>query len=169
MHYILSLVLFFSFFGCVSTMQREENPFCSEYQFFTLDELRDSFVVEEKKEISTTGVIVKYENLLLINKPNIGVHIIDNSDTTHPINKKFLQILGNLDIAVKDGVLYADSYSDLLLIDIRDIDNIKVLKREKDIFHLDVTQALSSSENDTSPSFCFLPEVTEVVVSKDQL
>lgn len=64
------------------------------------------------------GKIFLYGNYIFLNEVDKGVHIIDNSNPATPVNKAFLPIPGNLDIAVKGNMLYADLYNDLLAIDI---------------------------------------------------
>lgn len=64
------------------------------------------------------GKIYVYGNYLFINEVNKGVHVIDNSDPSHPVNKSFINIPGNVDIAVKGTTLFADIYTDLLTLDI---------------------------------------------------
>jgi hypothetical protein len=56
-------------------------------------------------------------NIFLVEKEK-GIHIIDNSNPAAPVNKAFINIPGNEDIAVKGNILYADCYADLFAIDI---------------------------------------------------
>ncbi|RZK60664.1 MAG: hypothetical protein EOO91_00555 [Pedobacter sp.] len=81
-----------------------------------------------------TGKIYLYNDLLFINEPNKGVHIYSNVNPSAPVNLAFLQIPGNVDLAISNNILYADSYVDLLAFDISNISNIKQVKRLKDVF-----------------------------------
>lgn len=65
-------------------------------------------------------------NFIYLNEVNKGIHIIDNSNTSHPVQIAFLSIPGNLDIAIKGNILYADMYSDLLALDITDPHHAKI-------------------------------------------
>ncbi len=98
------------------------------------------------KEIENRGKIYTYKNLILINEPNLGIHIIDNSNRKNPINKVFLSIMGNIDMAVKDGYLYADSFMDMVIFDIRNLDNIVVENRVNNIFEYDKNQVLEDKD-----------------------
>jgi hypothetical protein len=51
---------------------------------------------------------------------NKGVHVFDNSNPSSPKAVSFINIPGNLDIAVSGHYLYADMYTDMLTIDIND-------------------------------------------------
>jgi hypothetical protein len=69
-----------------------------------------------------------------VNEYQQGIHIIDNSDPSNPVNLKFIEIPGNVDLAIKGNILYADSYVDLLSIDISDLDNIVEVDRDTNVF-----------------------------------
>lgn len=86
------------------------------------------------KAIEQPGKIYLYGNYIFLNEPNKGVHIIDNSDPSHPVDKTFIDIPGNLDIAVKGNILYADMYRDLVAVDITDPLNAKLVKTIPNVF-----------------------------------
>ncbi len=86
------------------------------------------------KEIQNPGKIYLYGKYIFLNEIDKGIHIIDNSDPASPKNIAFLDIPGNMDIAVKGNVLYADLYSDLVTIDITDPLNAAVKKYTNNIF-----------------------------------
>ncbi len=65
-------------------------------------------------------------NYIYLNELNEGIHIIDNSNPYRPSQIAFLSIPGNLDIAIKDNMLYADMYGDLVTFDISNPRNAKV-------------------------------------------
>ena len=68
--------------------------------------------------IQQPGKLFIYGNYIFLNEVDKGVHIIDNSNPARPVAKAFINIPGNLDIAVKGHTLYADLYADLVVIDI---------------------------------------------------
>jgi len=71
---------------------------------------------------------------LFINELNTGIHIYDNSDPSNPKNIGFLNIPGNLDMAVHDHYLYVDSYLDLVAIDISNPEAPVEAERVNDVF-----------------------------------
>ncbi|MDG1023194.1 MAG: hypothetical protein P8O72_04040 [Flavobacteriaceae bacterium] len=75
-----------------------------------------------------TGKILYYQNYIFINKPQEGIHLIDNSDPSNPINEAFITLKGNIDLSIIDGYLYADQFSALVVIDIRDLNNIQFIE-----------------------------------------
>lgn len=91
-----------------------------------------TYGVEAAKPIGLAGKIYGFGNLLLVNEQGKGVHIYDNTDPKNPVNKLYVRIPGNHDIAMRKGILYADSYRDLLAIEIS-ADTAIVLKRIPDV------------------------------------
>lgn len=73
---------------------------------------------EVPRELSQPGKIYYYNNTLFVNEMQQGVHVIDNSNPSSPVNLAFIEIPGNIDIAIRGNILYADSYIDLVAIDI---------------------------------------------------
>ncbi|MDR2040786.1 MAG: hypothetical protein LBP98_00510, partial [Tannerella sp.] len=63
-----------------------------------------------------------------------GIHIVDVSNPSQPQHTGFIEVPGCVDIAVRDQSLYADSYVDLVAIDISDPTRPKVTERLNDVF-----------------------------------
>ena len=63
-----------------------------------------------------------------------GIHVLDNSNPSQPEHLGFIKIAGNLDMAIKENILYADNYSDLLAIDIANVQQPRLLCRVEGIF-----------------------------------
>jgi hypothetical protein len=76
-----------------------------------------------------SGKIYAYGNYIFVNDKLKGVHVIDNSNPASPKKISFIKIAGNVDISVKDNYLYADSLTDLIVLDISDLDNIRIVNR----------------------------------------
>lgn len=72
------------------------------------------------QQVEHPGKIFLYGNYLFLSEVDKGVHIIDNSNPASPVRKAFINIPGNLDIAVKGNTLYADLYTDMVVVDISD-------------------------------------------------
>jgi hypothetical protein len=72
------------------------------------------------KELKVPGKIYIRGNYLFINEVNKGVHVFDNSNPSSPKAVSFINIPGNLDIAVSGHYLYADMFTDMLTVDIND-------------------------------------------------
>lgn len=75
--------------------------------------------------VTAPGKIYVYGKYLLINEVRRGIHVFDNSDITDPQPLAFLQLLGNIDMAIKDDVLYADCMGELVAINVNSFDHIE--------------------------------------------
>ncbi|MGF6849654.1 hypothetical protein QFZ51_004889 [Chitinophaga sp. W3I9] len=84
---------------------------------------------EAPKEIILTGKIYVKDQYIFVNEPYAGIHIIDNSNPSSPQKVSFINVMGNIDIAIKGDFLYADSYADLIVFNISDPRNIRFVKR----------------------------------------
>lgn len=101
----------------------------------TISEIRAGEVVNEApRELCEPGKIYFYNNHIFINEGRDGVHVIDNTSPESPVNIGFINIPGSEDISIKNGFLYANSYIDLLTIDISDLHNAVIVERTESVF-----------------------------------
>lgn len=99
----------------------------------SLSEFESGGEVIAPKPIEESGKIYAYNNYIFINDKYKGVHVIDNKNPENPVKIAFIKIAGNVDISVKDNYLYADSLKDLLVFNIANKDNIKLVNRLKNV------------------------------------
>lgn len=97
-------------------------------------EIYTSVKSDQPQPIESPGKIFLSGNYIFLSDVKKGVHIIDNSDPAHPAEKAFINIPGNVDIAINGNVLYADLYTDLVVIDISDPAHSKVVKIIPNVF-----------------------------------
>lgn len=103
--------------------------------YYTKDSLIASTKVVEAREIKNTGKIYVFGNYVFINEVDKGIHVVDNTNPTSPVKKSFIAIPGNVDMAIRDSILYADSYNSLVAINITDLENVKIEKVIEDMFN----------------------------------
>ena len=130
------LLLVFMLSGCTDSCTTTTTYTYYEPVYKTTEEIRAAVRIEEPRELGSPGKIYIYDKYLFINQPNEGIHIIDNSDKRDPKTISFINIPGNFDLAVKDNVLYADSYIDLLAFDISQPTLVKLVERVENAFPL---------------------------------
>jgi len=105
-------------------------------KMITVDQMRALPVgLTKATPAKKTGKIYIYNDYLFINEPGEGIHIYNNTNPGAPINIAFVQIPGNVDLAIHNNILYADSFIDLLAFDISNISNIRQVKRVTDVFN----------------------------------
>ena len=102
--------------------------------YMSYEDLRSAVSTESAREIVRPGKIYFKDNYIFINEVMEGVHVIDVSNPSTPSEIAFIRIPGNVDIAIKENVLYADSYVDLVAIDVSDLNNMQEVGRVEDIF-----------------------------------
>lgn len=128
------LLLITLFGGCQDTCERSYTYTLYEPIYMSFDDLRAAVKTEAPQEIQQAGKIYIIGKYLLVNEPNKGIHVFDNSDPSAPKNLSFINIPGNIDMAVKGNILYADSHIDLVAFDISNSANITEVGRVENIF-----------------------------------
>lgn len=83
--------------------------------------------------IFESGKIYAYQTYVLVNDRYKGIHIIDNSDPANPSKIGFINIPGNLDMAVKNDILYADSWLDLYVFDFSNPTNVTLINQLEEV------------------------------------
>ena len=96
-------------------------------------EVRNSIAIKSGQPTNSDGKIYVYNNLLFYIAQNSGIHIFDNQNPEFPQNIAFIELEGVNDISVKDEVLYADNFMDIVVFDISNITNIQLVSIEEDL------------------------------------
>ena len=94
--------------------------------------------IRTDEQLEHPGRIYVYENLLLVNDKAKGIHIYDNSNPSSPIHQSFMAIPGNMDFSVKQGLLYADNITDMVIIDISNPNTPEYANRIRNVFPVQV-------------------------------
>ncbi len=117
---LFAIILAAMFFatGCRDKVYETITYTANEPVYMSFDEFRGSVKTTAVRELIKPGKIYFKDNLLYINELNEGVHVIDNSDPSAPQKIAFIEIPGNFDLAIRGNILYADSYIDLIALDI---------------------------------------------------
>jgi len=108
--------------------------------FLSAEDIRKDIKTSEPRALKKPGKLYFYNDFILINEQREGIHVIDNTDSSNPKNIKFIEINGNLDMAVKNSILYADNVTDLLAIDISNPSSPVLSSRTGDIFDVPFTE-----------------------------
>ena len=124
------------------------NSACFDYQLDPLDtnsqegykpvyskqEDLEKVEVLSPRRMETPGKIYIYGQYLFVNERFEGIHIINNINPSRPEKVSFIQIPGNVDMAVKGNSLYADNGIDMVVMDISNPKNVKLNKRIRNAF-----------------------------------
>jgi hypothetical protein len=140
--------------------------------YTTAEDIRASFAFRQPEEISYPGKIYLLGDFLFVNEISKGIHIIDNADPSNPQNLGFINIPGNHDMAAKGNIIYADSYIDLLAIDVSNLADIKIVKRVEGVFNdhyyfvdqfMDQGEAILVSYEEIDTTFTDMSDCEDVV------
>ncbi|MDR2358977.1 MAG: hypothetical protein LBD87_04140 [Prevotellaceae bacterium] len=111
--------------------------------YMSYSDLRTPPPVQTAQAITSPGKICLYGDYIFINELNKGFHIIDNANPSSPQPVGFVDLPGNIDLAIKDNLLFADSYVDLVWFDITQPTQPAAVGRLEQAF----PDALPSSDN----------------------
>lgn len=130
---IIPIIAFFSviFYSCEDSSYREYTGNSPIYLAY--GDLRSSVIVEPAKALEKLGKIYFKDNYIFIVEDLKGIHVFDNSTPSSPVNKAFIKVPGVVDISIAGSIMYADSYIDLVVLDLSDINNIHESGRVKGI------------------------------------
>jgi hypothetical protein len=123
--------------SCDDTAFREYEGYAPVYM--TYAELRTAVKIEQNVDLENPGKIYYKDNYIFIVEELKGIHVYDNTDPASPVKKAFVNLPGVVDISISGYILYADSFVDLVMIDVENIDNMQEVARVKDILPYTVT------------------------------
>ena len=145
--FLLSGILLFS---CSDECTQTRTYLVTVQKTITHESLKTSVSSSAAKELKNLGKIYVYNQYLLIGEAKEGIHIVDNSNPQSPKNIAFVTIPGVIDFAVKDNVLYADNYTDLVSLNLTDPSNITEIGRKSKVFNRGTWNGLSWYYHPTS-------------------
>jgi hypothetical protein len=121
--------------ACVKDSCKEMHTYTF-YQavYKTKSEVRENIKSNSPRQVENPGKINIRGNYIFLNETDKGIHVIDNTNPSQPQNIAFIDIPGNMDLAVKGNTLYADLYTDLVAIDISNPASVKLSKVIESVF-----------------------------------
>jgi hypothetical protein len=129
------LIISLSFQGCLKDKcENRQTLFQWTPIVRSASEMRVTPQYESPRALKNPGKIYFFQNYVLVNEQKEGIHVFDNSNPAAPTNLGFLNIVGNVDMAIKGNYLYADSYLDLLTLDITTLTTPQLKSRAEGVF-----------------------------------
>ncbi len=159
----LFLLFGFVFAGCSDSVEETVTYRINEPVFMSAEQFRSSVKVSSaSRKIEKAGKICFYNGYLYISESQKGIHIIDNQNPANPEIVGFIELLGNADLAIRNNMLYADSFVDLVWFDISKPAQPALKGRLENIF----TTALPISENNVGIDWemCYDNNVSKGVI-----
>lgn len=130
---IIGLLTFFSiiFDSCEDTTLKEYKGYAPIYLSYA--DLRSPVTQEQNVDLKNPGKIYFKDNYIFIVEELKGIHVFDNTNPASPVKKTFIRLPGVVDISISGFIMYADSYVDIVMLDLEDINNIHEEGRMADI------------------------------------
>lgn len=117
--FLLSIV--FAFMSCENTVTETVTYKVNEPVFMSRADFYKTVKVSKvAHSLTGYGKMAYYNGFLYISEEDKGIHILDNTDPSNPKLVGYIDLKGNADLAIRNNLLYADSYADLLWFDISD-------------------------------------------------
>lgn len=132
--FLLFIISMVSFTSCNDKTYEEITYTANVPVVMGFDEFRSAVKNTPAKELSQPGKIYFKDNYIFVNEFQKGIHVINNANPTSPQNVTFIEIPGNIDMAIKGNILYVDSFIDLVAIDITDPQNPVEVNRLENAF-----------------------------------
>lgn len=117
--------------SCEDSTFREYKGYAPVYMSY--EDLRASVTTKQNVDLENPGKIYYKDNYIFIVEELKGIHVFDNTNPASPVKKVFINLPGVVDISISGYILYADSFVDLVILDVENIDNIHEVGRVKDI------------------------------------
>lgn len=134
-HFFLVAAFIFSFSGCTDQILQSTVTYTEmEPVYMSPQEIREAASVVAPEGLGQTGRIYLYENYIFVNEMGRGIHVINNSEPAEPVVESFINLPGNYKMSIKDDIMYADSYMDMVAIDISNFKSIEIAGRIQNIF-----------------------------------
>ncbi len=136
-YFFIILPAIFSLYSCLHRNTVPEPPLVKVWGFkpvYTLDSSVLEIKASAARPIDIPGKIYAKGNLVFQNDVGRGIHVFDNTDPSAMHAIGFINILGSSEISIRGNYLYTNSFTDLVVVDISDWQQVKEVSRVKQAF-----------------------------------
>ena len=158
--FLIILILSLTAFSCVKDSVVITSHFSIITPIYaTKQEVKANIRLAAAEQIESPGKIYTKDGILYMTEENKGIHVIDNKNPSAPKKLGFIPLPGTVDLAIKDNSLYADMYTDLVVLDIskpgsatlkKVVENVFPHRRYTNYFIADTTKVIVGwSKKDT--------------------
>jgi hypothetical protein len=135
----LFTLITFLFYSCEDLTYKEYKGYAPVY--LSYKDLRTAVAEVQNVDLKNPGKIYFKDNYIFIVEELEGIHVFDNTNPASPVKKAFVKLPGVVDISISGFTMYADSYVDLVVLNVQNIDNIHEIGRINDILPYTVPKA----------------------------
>lgn len=124
-----AILLLLSLGGCDWYWSEYEESYLYYSPVYAEEQVAHAISVSPPMAIEKPDKIFTYLDFLIVNIKNQGFHVIDNSNPSNPVNLYFINVPGNKDVAIKDGMIFVDNYDDVVAFVIDENQEVVVKQR----------------------------------------
>ncbi len=98
----------------------------------------DMYKIESQapKPIVNGGKIYVIQNYTFQVEVGVGIHVIETSNLSNPSKVAFISVPGCSEVSVKNNILYTNNYTDLVGIDLSNLQTAKTVSRIENTFKM---------------------------------
>lgn len=130
---LLAVLVAGLFSGCGDDSVEPFSGFGKRPVYVPLSQLNDIKSLPPRP-VELSGTIFLRDNLFFMLEQRQGIHVFNVADPGNPVAVVFWQIPAIGDFSISGNRLFADSWRDLVTIDISDIHNIRSIDRQTGLF-----------------------------------
>ena len=123
---------------------------------------------ESPRATVNAGKLYTTGNLLFQVETDSGIHVINYANPANPQKLGFIRSVLCKELSVKNGFIYTNNLSDLVVIDINDINNIREVSRVAEVFP-DLSLQYPAKTNLSETIYFECPDPAKGVVTGWQL
>ena len=134
---LIPLLLLFSLSSCWDFRTRPRTPERKVPGYkatYTTDSALYRIQTMSPRPVQFAGKIYVKDKLIFQSDVGYGIHVIDNTNPATATRVGFIRIPGNSEMSIKGNYMYANSFNDLVVIDISNWQNAREVKRMPQTF-----------------------------------
>ncbi|MFT5722933.1 MAG: hypothetical protein ACI9JN_000038 [Bacteroidia bacterium] len=135
----LSLVIFLfgvsSLTSCISNCDKTVYYYTKIPVYGSFESIRNSFEVLGVQPMDSIDRIIELDHAYFLQEKGKGIHVISKPTTSLPTRTSFISVPGCLSIEGQGNTIYVGQATDLIIIDVSDLNNMSKTKVVRDIFN----------------------------------
>jgi len=130
--HIALLVVTFALQSCLRDPQLYDGP-GKKPVYLPLDQLNEIYSTAPQPVVNS-GPIYYRDTLFFMTELKKGIHVFNVKDTSNPVALTFIKIPAVNDFTLSGNKLYADNWTNLVTLDISNLQNVVVVNTQPNVF-----------------------------------
>ncbi len=139
--YIVIFISVLALNSCTSNCDTSVYYYAKVPVYGSIETLRKGFEIKGVQPMDTITQIVELDHAYFLEEKGKGVHVVDKINFTEPKRIAFISIPGYLSLEAINNTLYVGQATDLVSIDVSDLNSIQVEARISNVFNADYVKS----------------------------